>query len=58
MLLPIMLSYRLTYRLAQWREEGILPYLRPDGKAQVTVLYEDGVPVTVTTVVIAAQHNS
>jgi S-adenosylmethionine synthetase len=56
--LPIMLAHRLTHQLAQVRKDGTLPYLRPDGKAQVTVAYEDRVPTKVTTVVIAAQHNA
>jgi S-adenosylmethionine synthetase len=55
--LPIMLAHRLTMRLAQVRKEGILNYLRPDGKSQVTVMYEDGKPVNVDTVVISSQHD-
>ncbi len=54
--LPISLAHRLTRRLAQLRKDGTLPWLRPDGKAQVTVVYEDGKPVAVDTVVISTQH--
>ncbi|PHS57530.1 MAG: methionine adenosyltransferase [Sulfurimonas sp.] len=54
--LPIYLAHRLTQRLAEVRKEGILPYLRPDGKAQISVKYIDGNPVSVETVVISTQH--
>ena len=55
--MPIALAHRLTRRLAQVRKNGSLPYLRPDGKSQVTVVYEDGRPVAVDTVVISTQHD-
>ncbi len=54
--MPIALAHRLTRRLTQVRKNGTLPYLRPDGKSQVTVVYEDGKPVAVDTVVISTQH--
>jgi len=55
--LPIMLAHRLTMRLSEVRKDGTLPYLRPDGKSQVSVRYEDDKPVTVDTVVISTQHD-
>jgi len=55
--LPIMLAHRLTRRMAHVRKEGILSFLRPDGKSQVTVLYRDNKPVKITAVVLAAQHD-
>ena len=54
--LPIHLAHRLVERLAFARQRNIIPWLRPDGKSQVTVEYEDGRPVRVHTVVIATQH--
>jgi S-adenosylmethionine synthetase len=54
--LPIMLCHRLVERLSQVRRSGLLDYLRPDGKSQVSVRYRDGQPVAVETVVISTQH--
>ncbi|HEY3142343.1 MAG TPA: methionine adenosyltransferase [Acidimicrobiales bacterium] len=54
--MPIWLAHRLAHRLAEVRKAGILPYLRPDGKTQVTLDYEDGRPVELKTVLISTQH--
>jgi S-adenosylmethionine synthetase len=55
--LPITLAHQLTKRLSKVRREGIIPYLRPDGKSEVSLKYVDNIPVEVTSVVIAAQHD-
>ena len=54
--LPISLAHKLSYRLAQVRKEGLLTYLRPDGKSQVTVEYTDGKPSRIDTVLLSTQH--
>jgi S-adenosylmethionine synthetase len=54
---PIHMAHRLTERLARVRKDGTLPYLRPDGKSQVSVRYEGGRPARVTAVVLSAQHD-
>ena len=55
--LPIMLSHKMCEKLEQVRKEGLLTYLRPDGKGQVTIEYVDGKPLRVDTVVLSSQHN-
>ena len=54
--LPIALAHRLARRLTQVRKDGLVPYLRPDGKTQVTIEYVDGRPVRLDTVVVSSQH--
>ncbi|MFC1668456.1 methionine adenosyltransferase [Chlamydiota bacterium] len=55
--MPIYYAHRMMERLAEVREKGIIPYLRPDGKGQVTIEYENNVPLRVHTVVLSAQHD-
>ncbi len=54
--MPILLAHRLTRKLAETRKSGQLPWLRPDGKAQVTIAYEQGRPARIDTVVVSTQH--
>ena len=54
--LPIWLAHRLSMRLSQVRRSGLVPYLGPDGKTQVTIAYEDGRPVAIDTVLVSTQH--
>ena len=54
--LPIALAHRLSKRLSQVRKDGVVPYLRPDGKTQVTIEYAEGRPVRLDTVVVSSQH--
>ncbi|AFY46899.1 methionine adenosyltransferase [Nostoc sp. PCC 7524] len=56
--LPVSLAHRIARRLAAVRKTGDLPYLRPDGKTQVTVIYEDGRPVGIDTILISTQHTA
>ncbi len=55
--LPIHVAHRLTYRLSEAREQGEIKWLRPDGKSQVTVAYQNGRPVGIDTIVLSTQHN-
>ncbi len=55
--LPISLAHKLTSKLAEVRKNGTVPFLRPDGKAQVSVKYIDGKPVSIDTIVVSAQHH-
>ena len=55
--MPIWLAHRMAERLAQVRKDGIVDFLRPDGKTQVSVEYEDGVPMRLDTVLISTQHH-
>ena len=55
--MPIVLAHKLARRLADVRKAGIIPYLRPDGKSQVTIAYDGYVPVGISTIVLSAQHN-
>lgn len=56
--LPISLAHRISRRLAAVRKTGELPYLRPDGKTQVTVAYEDGKPIGIDTILVSTQHTA
>lgn len=56
--MPISLAHRISRQLAKMRKTGQLPYLRPDGKTQVTVIYEDGQPVGIDTILISTQHTA
>lgn len=56
--MPISLAHRISRQLAKMRKSGELPYLRPDGKTQVTVIYEDGKPVGIDTILISTQHTA
>ncbi|MBI5640390.1 MAG: methionine adenosyltransferase [Nitrospirae bacterium] len=55
--LPIMLAHKIAMRLSEVRKQDILPYLRPDGKSQVTIEYRDGRPFRIDTIVVSSQHS-
>jgi len=55
--LPISLAHKITAKLAEVRKNGTVPYLRPDGKAQVSIRYVDGKPVSIDTIVVSTQHH-
>ncbi|MEC7924577.1 MAG: S-adenosylmethionine synthetase N-terminal domain-containing protein, partial [Actinomycetota bacterium] len=55
--MPIDLAHRMAYRLTEIRRSGVIPYLRPDGKTQVTIEYKDGKPSRLENVVVSTQHN-
>jgi S-adenosylmethionine synthetase len=55
--LPIMLAHKIAMRLSEVRRDDVLPYLRPDGKSQVTIEYKDGKPFRIDTVVVSSQHS-
>ena len=54
--MPISLAHRLAHRLAEVRRGDVMPYLRPDGKSQVTVRYENGRPIEIEMLLISTQH--
>src|SRR5256714_10019567 len=55
--MPISLAHKLAHRLAEVRRADVIPYLRPDGKTQVTVRYENGRPIEIEKVLVSTQHN-
>jgi len=55
--MPIVLAHKITRRLSEARKQNLLPYLRPDGKSQVTIEYQNGRPVNISTIVVSTQHS-
>ncbi len=55
--MPIVLAHKITRRLSEARKQNLLPYLRPDGKSQVTIEYKNGRPVNISTIVVSTQHS-